>query len=695
MGIPRISVIIPCYNMGQYVGECLDSVLSQSLSEIEVICVNDGSTDSTLQILEQYQQKDARIIIIDQTNQGVAAARNTAIGKASGEYIAFMDPDDFYPNAHTLELLYTKAHGSHALICGGSYSDFSNTSKKVWTNYRGDYALYTHTWEGITDYRDYQFDFGFQRFLYKRTLLLENNIFFPPYVRFEDPPFLVRAMIAAGSFYAVPDVVYRYRNGNASASVTWSDAKACDTLRGFMDDLTLSVQHHLSQLHALTVRRIELGPAKAPIINTLRSGNQEAFSLLKKISETICPQLLEEAGMQPDADGGYILRGYENWLTAASLEEGNAKMIPVVMAADENYVIPMSVTIASLLCNAAPETRYDIYILIPEEFSAVSKLLLQQFEQRHPGCKINFLVMKDAFSDASLTVKHITKVTYYRLLIHALLPQYDKCIYLDTDLVVNKDLGEFYRTDMENYYLAGVKAAGYMSTAEEAARHIERLGVPSVENYINAGVLIMNLDKIRKDGLRDRFIELSTQPLESQDQDILNLICYNHIKILPPRFNLMSKYIQRVDGGYCFNQHAGDVYSEEEKHTALTQPAIIHFADRKKPWTDPESVLSEFWFKYIPYSTFYFDQLYQKYKSREIRSQKENLQLKKMNQQYKNKLLSARRELVSIKGSVSFRIGRMITYIPRKLRGCIRCCREHGFGYTVRRAFARIFGKNQ
>ena len=92
--MPKVSVIIPVYNVEKYLKQCLDSVVNQTLKDIEIICVNDGSTDNSLEILEEYAQKDNRIIIISQENQGQSVARNIALEKATGEYVGFVDSDD-------------------------------------------------------------------------------------------------------------------------------------------------------------------------------------------------------------------------------------------------------------------------------------------------------------------------------------------------------------------------------------------------------------------------------------------------------------------------------------------------------------------------------------------------------------------------------------------------------------------------
>ena len=91
----KISVVVPVYNAAKYLPRCLDSVLTQDYSNLEIICVNDGSTDESLSVLQVYAQKDERVKVLSQFNQGAAAARNKGIKNASGDYISFIDADDF------------------------------------------------------------------------------------------------------------------------------------------------------------------------------------------------------------------------------------------------------------------------------------------------------------------------------------------------------------------------------------------------------------------------------------------------------------------------------------------------------------------------------------------------------------------------------------------------------------------------
>ena len=92
----KVSVILPVYNVEKYLKECLDSILNQTLQEIEVICVDDGSTDRSLEILREYEKKDKRVIVLTQENKGAGAARNKGLAIAKGEYLSFLDSDDFF-----------------------------------------------------------------------------------------------------------------------------------------------------------------------------------------------------------------------------------------------------------------------------------------------------------------------------------------------------------------------------------------------------------------------------------------------------------------------------------------------------------------------------------------------------------------------------------------------------------------------
>ena len=131
---PKVSVIVPVYNMKQYLGECIDSILKQTLTSIEVICIDDGSTDNSLQILEEFKTKDNRIYIYGKKNEGLgaASARNCGLNYARGEYVLILDSDDFFEPA-MIEIIVERAEKTNAdiVIFGGYEYDDKRHIKRV------------------------------------------------------------------------------------------------------------------------------------------------------------------------------------------------------------------------------------------------------------------------------------------------------------------------------------------------------------------------------------------------------------------------------------------------------------------------------------------------------------------------------------------------------------------------------------
>lgn len=118
---PLISIIVPVYNVESFLPQCLDSLVDQTMREIEIICVNDGSPDNSLSILKEYAEKDNRIVVIDQPNSGVSIARNAALKHVSGEYYMFVDSDDWL-DSETCKVAYNYAMQNHADCLMFSYT---------------------------------------------------------------------------------------------------------------------------------------------------------------------------------------------------------------------------------------------------------------------------------------------------------------------------------------------------------------------------------------------------------------------------------------------------------------------------------------------------------------------------------------------------------------------------------------------
>ena len=215
----EISVIIPVYNVESYLKQCLDSICNQSFKDIEIICVNDGSTDSSLSILEEYASRDSRIDIISQPNRGLASARNTGFAKAEGKYIYFIDSDD-YIELDALEKLYNNAISNYSdavLFKFQKVDDFSNIHKR-------GIAFKIDDIFGDIDYNNFVFTYKDVKKhvmnsaysaclkLYKKEFIDEIDFVFPEGLNFEDVPVHVKVMLEAQRLSFVPEFLYNYRS---------------------------------------------------------------------------------------------------------------------------------------------------------------------------------------------------------------------------------------------------------------------------------------------------------------------------------------------------------------------------------------------------------------------------------------------------------------------------------------------------
>jgi lipopolysaccharide biosynthesis glycosyltransferase len=349
-------------------------------------------------------------------------------------------------------------------------------------------------------------------------------------------------------------------------------------------------------------------------------------------------------------------------------------IIPIILAADKNYTMPMCVTITSILTTKKASSCCKFYLLVPEKPDEATYNKFSELVTKYPENTIDFLAMGNHFSEASLSISHITTPTYYRLSVAELLLQHEKALYLDTDTIVCRDIEKLFSFDLADNYLGGVKAPGYHTFSDGGKSYCEKSGLPSVDQYVNAGVLLMNLAAIRKDNITKRFVELIQEPLPSQDQDILNRVCYDRISFLPFRYNLFARRIAE-------RKVLKKVFSENEIEQAISHPAIIHFAHEEKPWDTLDGALHLQWWKYAmqsPYAQEVWnkmeillnqknEQLDERTKQvDELHMQVSGLRKRMSTSKSQNEKLS--KKLLSIKASKSYRVGRIITFLPRKIR---------------------------
>ena len=217
---PKLSIIVPVYNVENYLRKCLDSILEQTLEDIEIICVNDGATDSSPDILREYKEKDARIIIIDQENRGLGAARNAGIAKAQGEYVGFVDSDDFIHPA-MYEKLYKKARKFDSdVVLTNINLYYTDTGETELFRDNDFYSLMSKTkyFTVMQHPRILQFIGVWDR-IYRRSFLEKYQLLNPVNRIYEDVLFTVQTCVFAEKISIVNEPFYYYRKNTGRSIV--------------------------------------------------------------------------------------------------------------------------------------------------------------------------------------------------------------------------------------------------------------------------------------------------------------------------------------------------------------------------------------------------------------------------------------------------------------------------------------------
>ena len=261
-------------------------------------------------------------------------------------------------------------------------------------------------------------------------------------------------------------------------------------------------------------------------------------------------------------------------------------MIPVVLSSNNKHVPFIYTTLVSILENANRKTFYLLYLLVPSDFSGKNKNVILKLNNKYK-CNIIFIYPEKYLKKLKMNSSNLTSSSYYRLIVADLLPnKLSKCIYLDLDICVCKDLTELFNIDIKDNYIAGVVDPEYYFSEED---NYKSINTSLKKEHINDGMILMNLKLIRKNNLTKKFIELFNKNLDFHVQDILNITCNGKIKILAPKYNSKIKVLKEN------NYNLLKIYKEGDIIEAINQPYIIHFMDKNKSWNDLRIYIIKYW----------------------------------------------------------------------------------------------------
>lgn len=519
-----ISVIVPVYNAEKYLQKCLDSILEQTYKNLEIIIINDGSTDNSGQICQEYEKQDDRIVYIEKENSGVSDTRNAGMNRMTGPYVTFVDSDDWLePNY--VKFLYEKLIEHQADIVVGNYTSFNESNSVFYFHTSADY------YEKVYDNKSVIPCLYDAKELLKSALIVPwgkiykkeiiANFRFPIDRIGEDALFNLKALLDSKKVVYVNKSAYIYRVREGSLSNTWSDK--------WIRDAIYIIEERLSLLASLGYPLSEHRRAYKMSLDYISS---EAYN----------------RGLANSHELNYIKE--KKMLLDRLLPQSKEDKKAVVLAADFSNLDQVVTTIKSICYHNHSVRFYIINEDFPKEWFIQLNSRLRDFDSE----MINCCVTSDQLS------RHKTDISYTSSLLYFIsdFVEENKALYLDYDVLVTKNLDDLFEIDLQDYPLAAVRDYGRKVYYDQ--------------EMFNTGVLLINNRVWKQESMNQRLINLTDDlhdKVDMVDQLMLNKLFEN-------------KWLELdFDNNYIVSHKQ---FTDYKLPKSQDYPGIIHYPSNRKPW---------------------------------------------------------------------------------------------------------------
>lgn len=523
----KITVIVPVYNVENYLNKCLDSLINQTYKNLEIIVINDGSTDNSGKICQEYAQKDNRIIYIEKENGGQSEARNMGLDRMTGSYVTFVDSDDWVELDY-VEVLYNKLIEYQADIAVGNYYSYNEQEGIFYFHIFGN-SYYEKVYDNVSIFENFYESEHMKNFalicvggkLYKSDLFRELR--FEVGKLGEDGYLNQKIYLLAEKTIYLNAGLYAYRQREGSSSRSWTEKWMHALVDAMSERITLlaslgyPLDKHLAVYRKMLDSALSNGQA-----STLSDTNTYQELAAKKV---VLSQLTTEKTIDKKA---------------------------VVLAANYAYVVQVMTTIKSICYHNRSIRFYLINSDFPNEWFKQLNKRLERYDSEIINCRVTYEQISRYKTDISYTV-------FLRYFVSDFV-QEDKALYLDCDLVVTKNLDNLFETDLQDYPLAAVRDYGGR--------------VYYGREIFNAGVLLINNRLWKQENMSQRLIDLTNEwhdKVDQADQSILNMLFENRWIEMEFDNNHVVIHKQFTD----YELPAGQDY-----------PGIIHYLSHRKPWFD-------------------------------------------------------------------------------------------------------------
>ena len=523
----KITVIVPVYNVEHYLDKCLDSLISQTYKNLEIIVINDGSTDNSGEICQDYAQKDNRIVYIEKENGGQAEARNIGLDRMTGSYVTFVDSDDWV-EVDYVETLYKKITKYQADIAVGNYYSFNESEGMYYFHIFGD-SYYEKMYDNVSIFENLYESQEMKSFalisvwgkLYKADLV--KHLRFDIGKLGEDGYLNQKIYLLAEKTIYLNKGLYAYRQRERSSSRTWTEKWMHALVDSMSERITLlaSLGYPLEKHLAIYRQMLEGSLSNGKVSGLEETPTYKEFEAKKHLLD----KLEKTKKTQKKA---------------------------IVLAANYSYVDQVMTTIKSICYHNRSIRFYLINSDFPNEWIMQLNKRLEKFDSEIINCRVTSEQISRYKTDISYTV-------FLRYFVSDFV-QEDKALYLDCDLVVTKNLDNLFETDLQEYPLAAVRDYGGR--------------VYYGREIFNAGVLLINNRLWKQENMSQRLIDLTNEwhdKVDQADQSILNMLFENRWIEMEFDNNHVVIHKQFTD----YELPAGQEY-----------PGIIHYLSHRKPWFD-------------------------------------------------------------------------------------------------------------
>ena len=523
----KITVIVPVYNVENYLNKCLDSLINQTYKNLEIIVINDGSTDNSGEICQEYAQKDNRIVYIEKENGGPSDARNAGLDRMTGSYVTFVDSDDWIELDY-VEILYKKITEYQADIAVGNYYSFNEAEGMYYFHIFGD-SYYEKVYDNVSIFENLYESQEMKSFalisvfgkLYKADLV--KHLRFDIGKLGEDGYINQKLYLLVQKVIYINQGLYAYRQLSGGITKTWTEKWMHALVDAISERITLlaNMNYPLEKHLAVYRQMLEV---------SLANGQASGLSATETYKEF------------------EMKRTLLNQLSVQSQKEKKA----VVLAANYAYVDQVLTTIKSICYHNRSIRFYLINSDFPNEWMKQLNKRLEKFDSEIINCRVTSEQISRYKTDISYTV-------FLRYFVADFVKE-DKALYVDCDLVITKNLDDLFATDLQDYPLAAIRDFGGR--------------VYFGREMFNAGVLLIHSALWKQENMTQKLIDLTNEwhdKVDQADQSILNMLFENKWLELDFDYNHIVIHKQFTD----YQIPEGQDY-----------PAIIHYLSHRKPWKD-------------------------------------------------------------------------------------------------------------